>query len=137
MQTEEGMPAPREARSRFDHRTGKRVLIYDAPFWQARVTERKRLGQSVHAYCTAHGLALSTFRRWAQRLEGRARLPREPGATNVAFLEVPIGSSRHTAAGDCALEVSLGSGVRVKLAGTAALQVLEVALACIKRAAQP
>lgn len=32
MQTEEGTPAPRETRSRFDHRTGKRVLIYDASF---------------------------------------------------------------------------------------------------------
>jgi hypothetical protein len=136
MQTEEGTPAPREARSRTDHRTGKRVFIYDASFWQAHVAERRRLGQSVHAYCTTQDLALSTFRRWAQRLEGRESLPREPGAATVAFLEVPIDGSRHKVAGDCALEVDLGSGVRVKLAGASALQVLELALACIRRAAQ-
>jgi len=136
MQAEEETSTPHEARSRFDHRTGKRVLIYDTSFWQTHVAERRRLGQSVHAYCTAQGLALSTFRRWAQRLEGRESVPHERGATNVAFLEVPIGSSRHQPAGDCALEVTLGSGVCVKLAGPTALQVLEMVLACVKRAAQ-
>ena len=35
-----------------------------------------------------------------------------------------------------ALEVTLGSGVCMKLAGPTALQVLEMVLACVKRAAQ-
>lgn len=91
----------------------------------------------MHTYCTAQGLALSTFRRWAQRLEGRVSSPgHENGAAKAAFLEVPIGNSRHETAGDSALEVSLGSGVQVKLAGAAALQVLEVVLTYVKRAAQ-
>lgn len=135
MHTEDGTSALPEARSRIDHRTGKRVLIYDAPFWQAHVVERKRLGQTVHTYCTTQGLALSTFRRWAQRLEGRKSSPgREPGEAKVAFLKVPIGSSRHEAAGDSVIEVSLGSGVRVKLTGAAALQILGAVLACVERA---
>ena len=62
MQADEGAAATREPRSRIDHRTGKRVLVYDASFWQMHVAERRRLGQSVHTYCTAQGLALSTFR---------------------------------------------------------------------------
>jgi len=137
MQADEGAAATREPRSRIDHRTGKRVLVYDASFWQMHVAERRRLGQSVHTYCTAQGLALSTFRRWAQRLEDRASSPgRAPGEAKVAFLKVPIGHSRREAAADSAIEVCLGSGVRVTLAGVAAQQLLGALLACVEHAAQ-
>jgi hypothetical protein len=137
MQADEGTSAPRELRSRIDHRSGKRVLVHDASFWQMHIAERRRLGQSVHTYCSAQGLAPSTFRRWAQRLEDRESSPGpEPGKAKVAFLRVPIGSSRRDAAADSVIEVSLGSGVRVKLTGAAALQVVGAVLGCVERAAQ-
>lgn len=141
MQTNEGTAAP-EPRSRFDHRTGKRVRIYDASFWQMHIAERRKLGQSVHTYCTVQGLALSTFRRWAQRLEDRSsKSMRGPPSvreadSKVAFLKVPLGNSRGEVAGDAVIEVSLGSGVRMKLSGAAALQVLSALLVCVERAAQ-
>jgi hypothetical protein len=137
MQADEGTPAMREPRSRIDHRTGKRMLIYDASFWEMHVAERRRLGQTVHTYCAAQGLALSTFRRWAQRLGGReGSSVQEPSEAKVAFLKVPLGSPRREAAGDSAIEVCLGTGVRVKLSGAAARQVLSAVLACVERAVQ-
>ena len=137
MQLDEGTSAAREPRSRIDHRSGKRVLVHDAPFWQMHVVERRRLGQSVHTYCSAQGLAPSTFRRWAQRLEdGESSPGPEPGQAKVAFLKLPIGSSRRDAAADSVIEVGLGSGVRVKLTGVAAMQVLGAVLGCVERAVQ-
>ncbi len=140
MQTDERTATP-EPRSRLDHRTGKRVRIYDASFWQMHIAERRRLGQSVHTYCTAQGLALSTFRRWAQRLDGCSKGSREPrsmrkGDAKVAFLKVPLGDARDETAAESMLEVTLGSGVRMKLSGGAALQVVSALLVCVERAAQ-
>jgi hypothetical protein len=86
----------------------------------------------VHAYCTERGLALSTFRRWVQRLEGREKAPaRERGEAKVAFLEVPIERARHEAALS-PIEVSLGPAVRIRLA----VRVLRLVLARVERAAQ-
>jgi hypothetical protein len=136
MQADDGTAKTRETRSRIDHRTGKRVFIHDASFWQPHVEEQARLGQSVHAYCTERGLALSTFRRWAQRLEGREKVPaRGRREAKVAFLEVPIGRARQQAALS-PIEVSLGQAVRIRLEGEAAVRVLGLVLACVERAAQ-
>lgn len=134
MQMDEGTQATRGERSRIDHRTGKRVRIYDASFWEVQVAERSKLGQSVRTYCMARGLALSTFRRWAQRLEGGANSPqRKPGKANVSFLKIPLGNAQGEAAGD-AVEVGLGSAVRVKLSGAGAQQVLAAVLARVEGA---
>jgi hypothetical protein len=37
MQADDGTAKSRETRSRINHRTGKRVFIRDAPFWQTHV----------------------------------------------------------------------------------------------------
>jgi hypothetical protein len=137
MQADDGTAKRHETRSRIDHRTGKRVFIHDASFWRTHVEERARLGQSVHAYCMERGLALSTFRRWAQRLQGREKAPaRERGGAKVAFLEVPIERARHEAAALSPIEVSLGPAVRIRLEGEAAVRVLRLVLARVERAAQ-
>jgi hypothetical protein len=136
MQSDDGAAKTRETRSRIDHRTGKRVFLHDASFWQRHVEERARLGQSVHAYCMERGLALNTFRRWAQRLEGREKAPtRKQGKAKVAFLQVPIERAQHEAALS-PIEVSLGPAVRIRLEGEAAVRVLGLVLARLECASQ-
>jgi hypothetical protein len=135
MQADDGTPKIRETRSRLDHRTGKRVLIHDASFWRMHVEEQARLGKSVHAYCTERGLALSTFRRWAQQLEGRkeSSAPGQ-GEAKLGFLEMPIGPPHEAALSP--IEVSLGPAVRIRLQGEAAVRVLGLVLARIECATQ-
>jgi hypothetical protein len=136
MQSDDEIAKTRETRSRIDHRTGKRVFIHDASFWRTHVEERARLGQSVHAYCIERGLALNTFRRWAQRLQGRDKASaRERGEAKVAFLQVPIERAQHKGALS-PIEVSLGPAVRIRLEGEAAVRVLGLVLARIECATQ-
>ena len=124
-------------RSRLDHRTGKRIFIHDASFWTAHVEGRRRLGESVHAYCTARGLALSTFRRWAQRLEGREKSTAPgPSAGAARFLDVPIVAAAGQGSVGAVVEVGLGGGLQVKLTGADAARVIGLVMGRIERAAQ-
>lgn len=136
--TKQGVATPGEAmRSRVDHRTGKRILIHDASFWTAHVAERRRLGESVHAYCTARGLALSTFRRWAQRLEGRDKSSAQAISAGAArFLDVPIVAAAGQRSVEAVVEVGLGGGLQVKLTGAVASRVIGLVMGRIERAAQ-
>ena len=121
---------PNAKGSRIDHRTGKRIFHRDAAFWRAHLAEHARAGGSLREYCIAHGLATSTFRRWAQRLRD-ARMPAKPD--KAKFLRVPIvAAGRDDAVGD-AVEVSLGEGVQVKLAGAVAARVIELVLTRLER----
>ncbi len=136
--TKQGVARPEEARrSRVDHRTGKRIFIHDASFWTAHVEGRRQLGESVHGYCTARGLALSTFRRWAQRLEGRERSS-APGTSAGAarFLDVPIVAAAGQRSAEAVVEVGLGGGLQVKLTGADAARVIGLVVGRIERAAQ-
>ncbi len=122
--------------TRIDHRTGQRIFVYDAGFWGRHVEERSRLGVSVHEYCTGRGLALSTFRRWAQRLgKGEGRVKHSRSAKAVAFVELPISAGAREPV-HASVEVSLASGVRVKVQGKAAERVLALVLASVERAAR-
>ncbi|MCC6213094.1 MAG: hypothetical protein IT513_18800 [Burkholderiales bacterium] len=96
----------------------------------------RRLDESAHGYCTARGLALSTFRRWAQRLEGREkpRAPTKPAGAG-RFLDVPIVTAGQRP-GEAAVELGLGAGVQVKLTGADAARVIGLVVAVIERAAQ-
>jgi hypothetical protein len=123
-------------RSRVD-RTGKRIFIHDASFWIAHVEGRRRLGESVHAYCTGRGLALSTFRRWAQRLEGREKSTVQGTSAGAArFLDVPIVAGAGRGSAEAVVEVGLGGGIQVKLTGADARRVIGLLVGRIERAAQ-
>jgi hypothetical protein len=136
MAADQEIPTSCETRSRIDHRSGKRVFLHGESFWRPHVEERARLGQSVSAYCRERGLALSTFRRWAQQLEGRKRVPaRGRSQAKVAFLEVPIKRARKEAALS-PIEVSLGEAVRIRIEGEAAARVLRLVLESVERAVQ-
>jgi hypothetical protein len=136
MAVDQEIPASCETRSRIDHRSGKRVFLHDVSFWRPHVEERARLGQSVSAYCRERGLALSTFRRWVQQLEGRENSPaRRRSEAKVAFLEVPIARARKEAALS-PIELSLGPALRIRIEGEAAARVLRLVLESVERAMQ-
>ena len=135
MQGEEGTVASAGVRSRMDPRTGKRMYIHDAAFWQERVEERARLGESVRAYCAARGLAMNTFRRWVCRLRKDSK-PAARTQMNKTFIEVPIAKAAQASGAGCAIEVRLGRGVRVKLEGEAALRALGLVLGRLEQAVQ-
>ena len=122
-------------RTRIDHRTGQRIYIYDAAYWRGHVEERSRLGVSVHEDCTGRGLALSTFRRWAQRLanEGGSGKPQRGAKAALAFVELPLGAAAREPA-LASVEVSLGASVRVKVQGKVAERVLGLVLSSVERA---
>jgi len=123
-------------RTRIDHRTGQRIYIYDAAYWRGHVAERERLGVSVHEYCTGRGLALSTFRRWAQRLAndgGSGKNVRAAKSSTPGFVELALGAGAGEP-GLASVEVSLGASVRVKVQGKAAEQVLGLVLSGVERA---
>lgn len=132
MQADESEKEHGEKRSRIDHRSGKRIFLHDATFWSARIAERERLGETVHAYCTSRGLALSTFRRWAQRLDGER--PSAHAARQAKFLEVPIVEREAQSGAEAAIEVGLQGGVQVKLSGDAAMRVIALVVSRVERA---
>jgi hypothetical protein len=137
MQSETDTKQDGATRSRVDHRTGKRIFIHDASFWIAHVEGRRRLGESVHAYCSGRGLALSTFRRWAQRLEGRERSTVQGISAGAArFVEVPIVAGAGQSSVEAVVEVGLGGGIQVKLTGADARRVIGLVMGRIERAAQ-
>lgn len=55
-------------RSRIDHRTGRRVYQQGEAYWAEHDTRWRQSGQTRREYCEANGVAISTFRRWGQRL---------------------------------------------------------------------
>ena len=119
-------------RRRIDPRTGKMMTLHDASFWRAHDAERRRRGQSVVEYSAEHGLALSTFRRWASRLRAQADVAGGAAsgakAEGAAFLAVPIRRTPPPLRGDALVEVLFDTGISVKLAGDAAARVLETVM---------
>lgn len=142
-----------EARSRIDYRTGKRIYLYDRAFWAHHIEEQRRLGEGVDVYCKRHGFGRSTFRRWAQRLEGRQ--PNAAGSMPSGrkklqderaspFLAVPIHrdpsdspKARVVNGNDQSpptIDVWLNDSLRVRLGGEAATDVIGRVLAQLDRA---
>src|SRR5690606_26410858 len=107
---------------RTDWRSGKAVLLRDAAFWSEQEKRRIEQGLSVRAYCEANGLALSTYR---YRTSGQPR--RRGGSLSSA---APAAAARFiavTPAADeasCTVEVRLGEGLSMRLAGSAAERVV-------------
>lgn len=130
--------AGQAVRRRIDPRTGKMMTLHDASFWRAHDAERRRRGQSVVEYSAEHGLALSTFRRWASRLRAQANAPGGAGSAQkidgAAFLAVPIRRTPSPVRSDTCVEVFFDTGISVKLAGDAAARVLETVMARLSSA---
>lgn len=136
-------PAPTETalRRRIDWRTGKETLCHPRSFWEEHERRRTASGLSISQYCSEHGLALSTMRRWSAQLRGRgARRTQEPlrevkvSARSTGFLPVPIvpahnnsGENVHDARPR--IEVLTRSGACVRLFGETAERVIQVVLA--------
>lgn len=119
-------------RRRIDPCTGKMLMLHDASFWREHDAERRRRGQSVVEYSAAHGLALSTFRRWASRLRAQADVAGGAAsgarAEGAAFLAVPIRRTASPVRSDTSVEIFFDTGISVKLAGDAAARVLETVM---------
>lgn len=127
-------------RTRVDPRSGKVLTLRDASFWQEQEARRVREGLTFREYCDAHGLALSTLRRWSSMLSGRGgqrrraatphtAKPATPAQPGAAFLPIPIHQSSRSTLVEGGVEVVLGDDVRVTLMGAAAQRVLDVVLA--------
>lgn len=114
--------APSDGHSvKIDWRTGKPMVAYDDAFWQDHERRRVEQGLSIRQYCSAHGLALSTYRH---RVSGRSRSSKArsaPGATAVSASFVEVKRSQPAAA--CVIEVVV-QGVTLRLTGEPAQQVL-------------
>lgn len=117
-------------RQRVDWRSGKTVTVRDDAFWQDHERRRREQGLSVGQYCQANGLALSTYRhRTSGKRRGRAASA-APTATPAAsaastptrFIAVSPGTPP---AATSAVEVVLGDGMTLKLAGAAAERLVE------------
>lgn len=120
---------PPSVRRRIDPRTGKMLMLHDASFWREHDAERRRRGQSVVEYSSEHGLALSTFRRWATRLKAHAQDGTGSApADGAAFLAVPIRAATSPLRSEALVEVLFETGITVKLAGDAAARVLETVM---------
>ena len=114
---------------RTDWRSGKPVLLRDEAFWSGHEKRRIEQGQSVRAYCEANGLALSTYRHRAsgqpQRRSGSVS-GAAPTPAAARFIAVTPAVPQEA---DCAVEVRLGEGISMRLAGSAAERVVAQLLA--------
>lgn len=122
-------PDSGEKGRRIDRRSGKPVQWRDDAFWREHERRRLEQGASVRQYCLAHDLALSTYR---VRVNGRPRSG-ATAATQAASQAAPVAAAPFVAIGSRAstpesslrIEVKLGEGVTVCLAGAAAQRVFE------------
>jgi len=83
--------------------------------WQTLIEQQVASGQSQEAFCIAHDLGLSTFKRWKKRLESgpwAAESPATPTAALFAPLPAPKDSSD---ASGWTIELDLGDGVCLRL----------------------
>jgi hypothetical protein len=89
-------------------------------YWDGRITQWERSGQTQRAFCAERGLVLSTFQWW------RARAKRREAAKAVApFLPIAM----HAVS---VVEVELRSRTRIRFEGEAALQAVAQLTARVK-----
>jgi transposase-like protein len=74
------------------------------PFWRDLIDRWKASGQSIAAFCAAHGVSQATFYAWRRRLGGR-RSTAKPAPAFAALRVVP----------DPAIEIVLPSGLVVRV----------------------
>lgn len=92
---------------------GKRIRR-SADDWRSILDQQRGSGLSQAAFCAREGIALSTFARWKQRLNGEAAPDsRDDDAPGTDWIDL----SRLTGTGSgWTIELDLGEGVRLRLA---------------------
>lgn len=111
---------------RTDWRSGKAVLLRDEAFWSAHEKRRVEMGLNVRAYCEANGLALSTYRH---RTSGRPRRGKSTRAGETPAVARFIAVTPAASGEACTVEVRLGDGMSMCLAGSAAERLVAQLLA--------
>ncbi len=139
-------PAPEAAignavlRTRMDPRTGEVMQVRPASFWRAHDARRRAEGRTLVEYAQANDLKLSTLRRWSTKLRdgdgtGGGTSACATGGEFLAMALHPRASASASGAlapGSPRIEMTLGSDVRVSLAGAAAERVLGALLASMR-----
>lgn len=96
------------------------------PFWRDLITRQRRSGQSIAAFCRAHGVSQPSFFAWRRRLRWH-----EDGSA-ATFVPVQIDLSApfpHAAP----IEIVLRSGTCVRVSDGCDRQTLETVLAALER----
>ena len=75
------------------------------PFWRGLIDRWKASGQSVAAFCAAHGVSQATFYAWRKRLAARTRSTARTAPAFAAVRVVP----------DATAEVILPTGLIVRV----------------------
>jgi len=88
-------------------------------WWEKRIEQWQRSGQSQRVFCAQRGLALSTFQWWRRQAKRR-----ETAQTTPAFVPIALGVS--------AVEIELRSRTRMRFEGEAALRAVEYLVARVK-----
>lgn len=121
------------AGGRIDWRTGKLMMVRDDAFWLEHETRRREQGLSIPEYCSANGLALSTFRHRVGRLVREeagvapAAEPLRQRGAQGRFIALPHGAEPSSRSAE--IEVRLPGRMTLHLQGAAAQQVLDRILA--------
>lgn len=120
-------------RTRVDPRTGEVMKVRPASFWREHDARRRAEGRTLVEYAQANDLKLSTLRRWSTKLrdDDGAAGSKSAGVDGGAFLAMAVHPRANTpqTMGSSRIEMTLGSDVRVSLAGMAAERVLDALLA--------
>jgi hypothetical protein len=98
-----------------------RRVVRPEPFWRDLIGRWRASGQSIAAFCAAHGVGQASFCAWRRRLAARTREASQPAPAFAAVRVVP----------DPTAEVMLPSGLVVRVpvaADPAAVARLVVAL---------
>jgi len=99
--------------------------------WQGRVEAWKLSGQSQQTYCQAHGLALSTFRRWRRIFRDEAR-PSAVDEGTGGFLRVKLFDEPSLSR---PLTLVLGNNVRIEIPAEFDPDTLKRVLAVVQETA--
>lgn len=79
-------------------------------YWRELLTQQRRSGMSVTAFCRRHDLSAASFYGWRQRLADERRQD-EPA--QVSFVPLPIGQAMPAGAAGFVLELPNGVQVTV------------------------
>jgi len=88
-------------------------------YWRAAISEQRRSGQSVRAYCRDGGLSEASFYAWRRELKQRrtVRAQKTPQRTGrgARFVPVRLAAGSVSPPGFTSIEVALPSGAVLRL----------------------
>ncbi len=96
------------------------------PFWRDLITRQPRSGQSIAAFCRAHGVSQPSFFAWRRRL----RLHRDGPASTFVPVQIDLPPLLTHAP---PIEIVLRSGTCVRVSDGCDRQTLETVLAVLER----